>query len=363
MGGAACASLAALPTPPPSPQGGARRSPIRNMATDVIGARLLRLDRLVAHQVPDFVDLVDEGLGLEKLRVVLVEPGLDDRLDAARPRRHHRHAVGEIDRLLHVVGDEDHGLGRALPDAEELRLHQAARLRIERAERLVHQQDFRIEGERARERGALLHAAGELRGIAVLETLQPDQIDERLRALLALRARQPLPLEAVENVGAHRLPREQREMLEHDAAVGPGPGDRLAVDQDLAGLGREKAADEIEQRRLAAARGAEQRDEFPLAHVERHVVERQHRPAARRPVGVAHALDDDLRHDDINASGYSAAMRCADCDSMSPRHLARLSPSGSTSAAVRALAIASIAWRSGIWPASAGRITCFSICR
>ena len=149
-------------------------------------ARLLRLDRLVAHQVPDLVDLVDEGLGLEDVRVVLVELGVDDGLDAAGPRRHHRDAVGEIDRLLHVVGDEDHGLGRALPDAQQLGLHQAARLRVERAERLVHQQDVRIEGERARDRGALLHAAGELRGIAVLEAGEADQLDEVLRALLAL---------------------------------------------------------------------------------------------------------------------------------------------------------------------------------
>ena len=40
--------------------------------------------------------------------------------------------------------------------------------------------------------------------------------------------------------------------------------------------------------------------------------------------------------------------------SISARHLARLSPSGSTSAAVRALAIASAARAGGIWPASAG---------
>ena len=117
---------------------------------------------------------------------LLSKRDVDDGLDAAGPRRHHRHAVGEIDRLLHVVGDEDHGLGRALPDAEQLGLHQAARLGVERAERLVHQQDLRVDGERARDRGALLHAAGELRGIAVLEAGEADEVDEALRAPLAL---------------------------------------------------------------------------------------------------------------------------------------------------------------------------------
>jgi hypothetical protein len=49
-----------------------------------------------------------------------------------------------------------------LPDAQELALHQAAGLRIERAERLVHQQNLGIESECPRDRGALLHASREL---------------------------------------------------------------------------------------------------------------------------------------------------------------------------------------------------------
>src|SRR5580692_12482351 len=59
----------------------------------------LRLDGFYAHQVPELVDLVDEGLGLEDVGRLLVEPGVHDGLDAARPRRHHRHPVGQIDRL------------------------------------------------------------------------------------------------------------------------------------------------------------------------------------------------------------------------------------------------------------------------
>ncbi len=116
-----------------------------------------------------------------------------------------------------------------------------------------------------------------------------------LRALLALVAGEPHPLEAVEDVGAHALPGKQREVLEHDAAVGARRADRLALDQDLAGLGRQEAADQIEQRRLAAAGRAEQREEFPASHIQRHILERQHRPPARRPVDVVDALDDDLR--------------------------------------------------------------------
>jgi hypothetical protein len=51
---------------------------------------------------------------------------------------------------------------------------------VERAERLVHQQKVGVEGESARDRGALLHAAGQLPGEFLLE---PCQVDQRQRAL------------------------------------------------------------------------------------------------------------------------------------------------------------------------------------
>src|SRR5207342_358597 len=52
---------------------------------------------------------------------------------------------------------------------------------------------------------------------------------------------------------------------------------------------------------------------------------------------------------DGNCEDYSAAMRLMDCCSMSARQRARLSPSGSRNAAVRALATASVASDNGRW--------------
>ena len=84
-------------------------------------------------------------------------------------------------------------------------------------------------------------------------------------------------------------------MLKDDAAIGARRADRLALDEDLAGFRGEKAADEVEQRRLAAAGRPKQRDEFTPAHVERHVLEREHGPPARWAIAMAHARDGDLR--------------------------------------------------------------------
>ena len=55
--------------------------------------------------------------------------------------------------------------------------HQQLELRIQRAERLVHQQRFGLVDQRARQRDALAHAARKLRRVVVLESLQPDQLD------------------------------------------------------------------------------------------------------------------------------------------------------------------------------------------
>ena len=101
-------------------------------------------------------------------------------------RRQHQDAVGEKDRLVEIVGDEDDGDVDLAPDFQQMRLHRAARLRIERAERLVHQQDARLIGERAHDRHALLHAARQLMRIAVGEFLEADQLQPLQRLRLGL---------------------------------------------------------------------------------------------------------------------------------------------------------------------------------
>ena len=61
--------------------------------------------------------------------------------------------------------------------AEHLVLHVAADQRVERAERLVEQQDLGVDGQRAGQADALLHAAGELVGVGVFVAVEADQLD------------------------------------------------------------------------------------------------------------------------------------------------------------------------------------------
>src|SRR5260370_3806228 len=152
---------------------------------------LKRFYGFIPSQVPALVNLVDERLGAVDLRVVLVEGGVDDGLDAPGPCGHYGDPLREVDGFVHIVGDEDHGFARFLPDGEQLALHQAAGLCVERAERFIHQQDARVDGERSGDGDALFHAARKLRRIALLKPRQADEIDEGLRPRLTLVAGRP----------------------------------------------------------------------------------------------------------------------------------------------------------------------------
>ena len=49
------------------------------------------------------------------------------------------------------------------------------------------------------------------------------------------------------NVAGDRLPREERELLEHHAAVGAGAVHFLAIDLDAARLGRDESAHDVQE--------------------------------------------------------------------------------------------------------------------
>ena len=77
---------------------------------------------------------------------------------------------------------------------------------------------------------------------------------------------------------AHRgQPREQGGFLEHHQPMPPGSLDRQAIGEHVAAVRPRQAGDDVEQRGLAAAAGADDADELARADVERNVVERLHR--------------------------------------------------------------------------------------
>ena len=106
------------------------------------------------------VDLADE-VGDERRRRALVD--LARRADLLDPPViHHHDAVGHRQRFFLVVRHHDRGHAELLLQRADLAAQPHALERIERRQRLVEQQQARRRGQRARERDALLLAAGKL---------------------------------------------------------------------------------------------------------------------------------------------------------------------------------------------------------
>ena len=158
------------------------------------------------------------------------------------PEPEERGDVRDARRLLHVVRHDDDRVVR-LELVDQL-LDALRGDRIERRRRLVHQQDLRLDGQRAGDAQPLLLAAGERqrRGVQPVLDLVPERrrLQARLdpAAQLGARARSAVDAQAVGDVVEDRL-RERVRLLEHHADAPPQVDDVdrrrvdvLAVDAD-----------------------------------------------------------------------------------------------------------------------------------
>src|SRR5882757_5564875 len=186
--------------------------------------------------------------------------------DPAGPRRHQHDALGEPYRLPDVVGHEDHrqvGLG---PDPAQLVVQHIAGDGVQRRERLVHQQQLAVLGERPGQCHALAHAAGQLVHPLAVRPAEPYQVEQPLGLRAALLARHAAQPQGQFDVLARGQPREQGVLLEHQGRPPAGSG-------DAPGGRRVEPCHQVEQRRLAAARRPQQADELTRPHVQRDAVE------------------------------------------------------------------------------------------
>ncbi len=197
-------------------------------------------------------------------------------LDLSRMRREQQDPAADPDRLGDRVRDEEHGEARVVPELQQLVLHLAARERVERREGLVHQQDIGFHRHPARDGHALLHSTGQRMRQAVGEFRQVDLGDCVSRLLPCRLGAEPAARdERKHHVLGHRLPRQQLvEFLEYHHPVGPRSRHDLAFETDPALDRIQVAADRLQQRRLAAARRAEQDEAVGLEDLEIDAIRR-----------------------------------------------------------------------------------------
>jgi hypothetical protein len=219
----------------------------------------------------------------------------DAGFDLPRPRRHDDNPIGEKHCLGQRMGHEHDGLAGTRQKHRQILAQHHAGLLVERGERLVEQHHLGADAESARQIDALLHADRELLGIMIGELLHADR-RKRLHGAVAPAVLDAQELEREAEILQHRVPGQQRAFLEHEGnVIGSRAIDRLAGDGDRTRGRLQQAADDAEQRALAAARGAEQADEFALADFQRHVVERQH--------GLRGVAPDEIHRDVIDRDG------------------------------------------------------------
>ena len=211
---------------------------------------------------------------------------------------HHRDAVAEDERLRHVVSHEDRRHAEGAANPLELLLERVARERVERAEGLVHQQQLRLGGERAREADALLLPARELRRRprSIRSRLELDERQQLVDARADARLRPPEQARRHRDVLCHREVRKEPDLLE---AIADAPAqqrrglgaDVATADPDRAAVGLDQAVHHLEGRGLPAARAAHQHEQLAAAGAQRQPVD-----GDRLAVALAHPVDFDRRH-------------------------------------------------------------------
>ena len=121
-------------------------------------------------------------------------------------------------------------------------------------------------------------------------------------AVVALRLPHAGDLEREGDVVEHGAPGERRLLLEDHPDRGMRAVDALARDLDGSLIAVEQPADDVEQRRLAAAGGTDHRQKLAGRHVERDMID-----GGEHPVGRLEPLDDVLDHQDRAARPPLAA--------------------------------------------------------
>ena len=226
---------------------------------------------------------------------------------------------------VQIVRDEQIGqpaLGlEFLQQVEHLRLHRL----VQRGDRLVQDQQARLERQRAGDVDALALAARQFVRIARAHRrgLQADARHQRTRPGQRVRFGGAVDLRSVRDRFEHRQPRIERceRILEHHLQVAPEVAQghaailahAVAVEHHFAAVGFDQAGDEARGGGLAAARLTDDAQGLALVHREAHSVDGPHDPAAgAKPPAAERELFAQLPHQQQRLGGTAAVRGSGD---------------------------------------------------
>ena len=165
---------------------------------------------------------------------------LHNKPDLAPPQRHH--PPPQVQRLVELVGHEDHGDLLLPPDGEEFVGERGAGGVVQSAERLVEQQQPGLNRQGAGQTHPLALPTREFMNPPTPVARQPDEPQRLLDPRRALGAAQPF--EPERHVARHRQPGKERRLLLHERQRRVRPLHHVAAEPDLALLRAQKAGEQ-----------------------------------------------------------------------------------------------------------------------
>src|SRR5579884_3545443 len=192
-------------------------------------------------------------------------------LDCGRACCQDNDAISQGYRLFQIMGNEDNGGRRGGPELEQFSTHQVARLHIERAEWLIHEQNLRLVDKGLCQSHALAHTAGELVRITVLESSEPYTSQPFARPSQNFSFGLVAKHRAGGDIAQHIFPGKDRVGLENVANAWIYPFDGLAHDPHLSCAGTFKARYETQCCGLAGAGRANNSAEFAVSNAHRQI--------------------------------------------------------------------------------------------
>jgi len=191
---------------------------------------------------------------------------------------HDGHAIAERERLALIVCDV-HGRERELVEQAAQILEQAvAQPAVERAERLVEEQDLRLGGEGARERDPLALPARQRPDGAVPEAGEPDELEQISSTSRDRVGRVPAHAQPERDIAKDVPVREERMILEHEpdpASIRGHVREVATVEHHSSRVGSLETGDHAQKGRLAGAARPEKRHDFGVSRVEACAIERR----------------------------------------------------------------------------------------
>src|SRR6516165_4086272 len=282
------------------------------------------------------------------------------------PLAHHRDAMTETERLVHVMRHHNHGRAEAPLDVEQIFLGLGTDDGVECSERLVHQQHGGLGGERAGDTDALLLAAGQLvrqnvgkRGGIELKDLQ--QLSHARPYALIRPAEQPWHGSDILGHGAVRkeaVPLNR--VADTPAQEVRGLAARVGPIEQYPAAGRlDQTVDHAQQRRLARPRGADDHRDRVALDFEGNVIDDRGTVVL---LGELLDSDHDLAPADAEALRSSASMSASSStDAEKASTTIGIAPSST-----RSIAVCPIPWKTKVPrpppPISAAMVTIPMFC-